>query len=64
MNIVFINHFCKGFMVTEIPIVSVFGIVRIQLLSPIYIYIYIYIICIIYISYIIWYKIIVYNLNL
>ena len=25
MNILLIKHFCVGFMVTEIPIVSVFG---------------------------------------
>ena len=37
MNILFINIFFVGFMVSEIPIVSVFRTVGIRLLSPIYI---------------------------
>ena len=46
MNIVFIKHFFVVFMVSEIPIVSVFGhcpyyvTFRIRLLSPIEVYIY------------------------
>ena len=34
MNILFIKHFFVGFMVSDIPRVSVFGPVRIRLLSP------------------------------
>ena len=34
MNILFITHFFVGFMVSEILRVSVFGTVRIRLLSP------------------------------
>ena len=40
MNMLFIKHFCVGFMVSEIPIVSVFEhcpysvTFRIRLLSP------------------------------
>ena len=34
MNILFIKYFFGGFMVTEIPRVSVFRTVRIRLLSP------------------------------
>ena len=33
MNILFINIFCVAFMVSEIPRISVFGTVRIRLLS-------------------------------
>ena len=46
MNMLFIKHFVVGFMVSEIPRVSVFGhyptdSVRIQLLSPMCLYVYI-----------------------
>ena len=34
MNILFIKHFFVGFIFSEIPRVSVFGTVRIRLLSP------------------------------
>ena len=40
MNILFITHFFVGFMVSEIPRVSVFGHWRIRLLSPTLNYIY------------------------
>ena len=45
MNILFVNIFFVGFMVSEIPRCPYSGTVRILLLSPrpIYIYIYIYI---------------------
>ena len=47
MNMLFIKQIFVGFMISEIPRVSVFGhcqteSVRIRLLSYIYIYIYIY----------------------
>ena len=37
MNILFIKHFFVGFMVSDIPRVSVFCQYRIRLLSPTYI---------------------------
>ena len=40
MNILFIKYFCVGFMVSEIPRVSIFGYFSLHIYSYIYIYIY------------------------
>ena len=56
MNMLFIKHVVVGYIVSEIPIVSVFGYfplylyiyIRLIIVEHIYIYIYIYI-CVVYI---------------